>query len=299
MRLVVTGANGAVGRAILSRARAERPRPLDVIAAVRSERAAAALRPPAGPAVSVARVCYDDATSLAAAFDGAAAVIHLAGVLVERPDASYEAANVETTRRVADAAKRCGVAKLVFVSAVGADPRSTNRYWRTKGEAEELVTASAVPHTVLRVPMLLGRGTEAAAALCRRVRRRVVPLLSGGRTLQQPLDVEDLARAAIFAAHPGVADSRILELAGPVVVPDRAIVERAAALMGRRIGILPVPTRAVRLALAVVRHAGRGLSPDVIEVLTTDTRVDPFPAARELGITLTQLDDAIRHSLAP
>jgi len=299
MRLVVTGANGAVGRAILRRARSHRPAPLEVVAAVRSERAAAELRALLAPAASVARVSYDDAASLGAAFDGASAVIHLAGVLVERPDSSYEAANVETTRRVADAARRSGVGKLVFVSAIGADAKSPNRYWRTKGEAEALVRASAVPHTVLRVPVLLGHGTEAAAALRRRLGRRVVPLLDGGRTLQQPLDVHDLARAAIVACPPGIAENCSLELVGPISLPDRAIVERAARLTGRRIWIISVPTPPVRLALSVLRRvAVRGVSPDVLEVLTTDTRVDPAPAAGELGVALTGLDDMIRHSLA-
>jgi len=300
MRLVVTGANGAVGRAILRGAHSHQLAPFEVVAAVRSERAAAELRPLMPPETTIARVSYDDAASLRAVFEGASAVVHLAGVLVERANSSYEAANVETTRRVADAARRSGVRKLIFVSAVGADATSANRYWRTKGEAESVVRASAVPHTVLRVPMLLGHGTQAAAVLRRRLGRRVVPLLHGGRTLQQPLDVDDLARAAVVACDAGIAENCSLELVGPVSLPDRAIVERAARLTGRRIRIISVPTRPVRLGLSVLRRvAARGASPDVLEVLATDTRADPVPAARALGIALTGLDDMIRHSVAP
>jgi hypothetical protein len=55
-----------------------------------------------------------------------------------------------------------------------------------------------------------------------------------------------------------------------------------------------VPVPAARLALAVLRRAG-----DALEVLTTDTRLDPAPAARALGLTLTSLDDMIRESLEP
>ena len=295
----MTGANGAVGRAILRSAPSHRPAPPDLIAAVRSERAAAELRSVAG-AARVVRVSYDDGASLGAAFDGAIAVIHLAGVLVERQGSSYEDANVETTRRVAEAAKRCDVARLVFVSAIGADERSANRYWRTKGEAEAVVRASGVSHVILRVPMLLGRGTEAAVALRRRLDHRLIPLLGHGRTLQQPLAVDDLARAALVACDPVVAKDRTLELVGPASVPGREIVERAARLMGRRVRIVPVPVWPVRLALAVVRRAGgRGFSPDALEILTTDTKLDPAPAARELGIALTSLDDMIRASLQP
>ena len=298
--LGVTGANGAVGRAILRAAARPGTAPLAVRALVRSARAAEAVRPHLGPAGRVACVSYRDPASLEAALAGVAALIHLVGVLVERPGSSYEEAHVETTRRVVDAARRRRVGTLVLVSALGADPGAANRYWRTKGEGEAVVRASGLAFTVLRVPLLLGRGTEAAAALGRRLRRGRAVLLGGGRTLQQPLDVDDLARAALAAAAPGAATGRTLELVGPVALAERELVARAAGLVGRRCRIRSVPTGLVRLALALrQRLAGPGFSTDALEVLTTDTRVDPAPAAKALGLVLTGLDDMLRESLAP
>jgi uncharacterized protein YbjT (DUF2867 family) len=134
----------------------------------------------------------------------------------------------------------------------------------------------------------------------RRLRRRWGWLLDGGRTLHQPLDVEDLARAAIAACDPGVATNRTLELVGPVAVPMRQIVERAARMRGGRVRIVALPASPLRLALRVVRGVtGRGFSPDVLEVLTTDTRLDPLPAARALGLELAPLDRMIERSLEP
>src|SRR5207237_5476412 len=98
---------------------------------------------------------YDGGASLGAACEGAAAIVHLAGILVEGSASTYEDAHVETTRRVADAAKRGGVARIVLVSAIGADARSANRYWRTKAEAEAIVRAYGFSHTWLRVPILM------------------------------------------------------------------------------------------------------------------------------------------------
>ena len=142
--------------------------------------------------------------------------------------------------------------------------------------------------------------SRAAGALRRRLGHRMVPLLGHGRTRQQPLAVDDLARAALIACDSSVARDRTLELVGPVSVPGREIVERAARLMGRRISVVPVPVGPVRFALAIVRRAGgRGFSPEALEVLTRDTKLDPAPAARELGIALTSLDDMIRESLRP
>ena len=73
----------------------------------------------------VVRISYDDPGSLDAAFQGASAVIHLAGILVETPDSTYEQANVASTRSVVEAAKRSGVQKFVLVSATGADETSS------------------------------------------------------------------------------------------------------------------------------------------------------------------------------
>jgi NADH dehydrogenase len=292
--VAITGANSAAGRAILRRAACDAA-PIEIVAAVRSERAARTL---GGAASRVACISYADPASLEAAFRGASAVIHLAGILVERPGSSYEEANLATTRAVAEAAARSGVRHLVLASAVGADPASANRYWRTKGEAEAVVRASGLPHAILRIPLLLGRGTEGAAALRRHLRRSNVVLPAGGRTLQQPLDVEDLARAAIAAASAAIDPGRALDLVGPVSLAERELVERAAHLLGRRVRVWAVPTRLVRLALALrQRLAGPGFSADALEVITADTRVDPVPAATALGLRLTPLDEMIRHSL--
>jgi NADH dehydrogenase len=295
MRVAVAGANSAAGRAIV----AARWHHLDLVAVVRSERAAASVRALDG-AARVACLSYEDAAGLDAALRGTSAVVHLPGVLVERAGATYEAANVGTARRVAAAARRAGVGKIVLVSAVGADPRSANGYWRTKGEAETVVRACGVPYTVLRVPMLLGPGTEGAAALRRRLRGVTTWLVDGGRTLQQPLDVDDLARAAVGACDPRVARDATLDLVGPVAVPAREIVARAARARGRRIRVVPVPARPLRLALRLLRRAvGHGVSADVLDVLTTDTSLDPTTAARVLGIDLTPLDRMIERSLEP
>ena len=289
----MTGANGAVGRAIV---RAAPSRHVEVIAAVRSERAAEDVRA-LGSAASVVRVSYDGHATLVRAMENAAVVIHLPGVLFERPGSTYEGANVETTRRMTQAATEAGVRKIVLVSAVGADERSSNRYWRSKAYAEAVVGTSGVLFTVLRVPMLLGRATEAAATLRRRLRHGTIPLLDGGRTVHQPLDVDDLAHGALRASADGVASGHTLDLVGPAAVTMREIVERAAATTSPRVRVVPVPVRAVRLVARVLR--GRGSSPDVLEVLTTGTRIDPTPAVRALGIELTPLDHTIRESLRP
>ena len=294
----VTGANGAIGREILRLLREDRVRGdgRAVVACVRSERAERQL--PVLPEGSrVARVDYDDDASLDRAFDGVQSVIHLTGVLIEAPGSTYERANVETTHRVVDAARRASVAKLVLVSATGAHATSANGFYRSKARAEALVRASGLSHTILRAPLVLGPGTEGAAALRRSAAQSAPRLPGGGRHLQQPLHVTDLARACLHASEPGCARDRVLQLVGPEVLQDRALVERAAAELGRSVRVRSAPLPLLRVLLRLRGLVAGGFSADALEVVTTDTDLDPKPAADALGIALTPVAQQIRDSL--
>jgi uncharacterized protein YbjT (DUF2867 family) len=298
MKVVVTGANSAVGQAILRYGATAAPE-MTFLAVVRSQRAAEQIKPLLANGNAIARVSYEDAESLDAALRGASAVIHLPGVLMETRDSTYEQANVESTRSVLESARRSGVQKFVLVSATGANEASANRYYRTKGQAEVLARESGLPYTVLRAPLLLGPNTAGAAALRRNVSRSRAKLIGGGRHLQQPLYVDDLAQAAVMAAtKPSVAENLTLHLVGPVPLEERELVERAARLLGRKIRIGSIPKSLISLVLAIRRRMGQpGFSRDVLEVITGDTRLDPQPAAKELGIQLTGIDEMIRASL--
>lgn len=287
-RIAITGANSAVGCEMLRCG-------TGLVACVRSERAELALPEFDG---EVARIDYGDPQSLARAFEGAEAVVHLPGILIEQAASRYEQANVETTRAVVESAGECGVRKLVLVGAIGADADSPNRYYCSKGRAEECVRASPLAWTILRAPLVLGPGTEGAAALRRNSSGAVARLLGGGRHQQQPIDVGDLARAALRAADPDTARNRVLEIAGPEALPDRELVERAARARGRELRIRSVPIWLMR-ALLKLRGlvSGPGFSVDVLDVISADTKIDPKPACDALGIELTSVDDMVKRSL--
>jgi uncharacterized protein YbjT (DUF2867 family) len=298
MEVVITGANSAVGQAILRCGPLQSGSAATFIAMVRSKQAADQLRRQVDGASRVVQASYDDPASLDAVFTGASAIIHLAGILVEKPGSTYEQANVVSTRSVVDAARRNSVQKLVLISATAADENSSNRYYRTKGQAEALLRASGLPYTVLRAPLLLGPSTAGAAALERNIRGGKAKLIGGGRNFQQPLYVDDLARAAIAACEPPVAKNLTLDVVGPVSLPERELVERAASLFGRKVQIRSVSKGLLSLLLAARRLVAKpGFSRDALEVITSDTRLDPQLAARHLGIELTDIDQMIRNSV--
>ncbi len=297
-RIAVTGANSALGRVLLERARL-RP-DVEIAALVRSAGAESELGALLNGRTHSVRVDWSDASGLRAACQGASSVVHLAGILIESHATRYREANLETTRALVGAARAAGVAKIVLVSAIGADPESRNGYWRSKGEAEALVRASGLSYTILRCPLVLACDGAGVRALLREVNARVVPLPGGGAYREQPLDARDLADGALNAAlSPGCARDAVLEVVGPESLPMRELVLRGARIRKTHPIIVPVPLGLLRAILGLrTRLLGPGFSPDVIDVMTSDANLDPAPAAKALGIALRPLDETLAHSLA-
>ena len=288
-RIAVVGANSAVGTALLAQVAAGGA--LDAVAAVRRPEVVGGL--PQSPRISPRVVDYRRSDDLADAFAGAAAVVHLAGILFESRTSDYRSGNVEVTRAVVEAARAAGVGHIVFVSSLGADPRSRNGYFRSKGEAERLVAESGLDATIIRTPLLLGSGTAGGRALVAAASGPAARVLGGGAHRLRPLDVDDLCRAVLGCCERPAAGVRTCDLVGPETLTHRELIERAAGCLGREARVRSTPVWLARLAARVAGLVRKGgLTPAVIDVITSDETVDRNAAA-ELGVSLTPLPDTL------
>lgn len=289
----VTGANGNLGRRLLGTELA-----LPWRALVRSARAAGQVEALCG---DVRQVDYTDASMLADALAGCRGVVHLVGVLRETAANPYRQAHEGTCRALAEAAGRAGVQTIVYLSILGAEPESPNACLASKGRGERILREGTVPATTLRVPMVLGEGDYASAALAARARRRFNVLLRAG-SLEQPIYAGDVVQAVcnVLSLSPGDAAARY-DLAGPEWLARAALVHRAAAVLGRRTRVLSVPLGLGMAAAWVLERltANPPVSRAMLGVLDHDDRIDPAPAAAALGLALTPLDEALRRCLSP
>ena len=288
-QVAVTGANSAVGRALLARLAGDDG--LRVVAVVRRQAAVASL--PRSPRIAAAVIGYDQPDRLRAALGGVDCVVHLAGILFETRASDYQRANVDTTRVLVAAARAAGARHIVFVSSLGADPDSPNGYFRSKGEAERLVAGAGVAATIIRTPLLLGPDTAGGRALLRDASRPAVRLLGGGAHRLRPLDVDDLCAAVARCCREPSAGARTYELVGPTLLTQRELLRQTARLLGRDLAIRSTPVWLARLGarLAGLIRTG-GLTPAVIDVITSDEAV-PRNADGDLGIDLTPLSDTL------
>jgi uncharacterized protein YbjT (DUF2867 family) len=249
VRIAITGANGFVGRHVIA-ALLEGEAPDEIRAIVRDPDRARSELTSAG--LDLRRADVTDPASLAGVFDGVDVVVHTVAIPTERK-ASFERVNAEGTRAVVREAERAGVRKIVHLSAIGASPESPYPFLRSKGQGQAAVTASAVPHVVLRPSVLFGPGDDFFPRLRFSLRFPVVPLPGGGVARFQPLHVLDLARTIVVAARGPVAG--IFELGGPLPVTYRELLEETMRAYRIRRPTVPLPVALMKPAAFVLERA--------------------------------------------
>lgn len=298
--IVVTGANGQLGRALLAEL-ADQGRS-DVRALVRSQRARATIDALGlDPAPEVRIVDYASPKGMEEAIRGANAVVHLVGIIKEMPGTRYVEAHERTCHALALAASRAEVRRIVYLSILGASPDSENVCLASKGRAESLLLDDRVATAVLRVPMVLGGDDPASGSLRRQARSDTVWLPGGGRTLQQPIDQRDLVRAILAAceAHPG--RHYALNCGGPECLAHRNLVLRAGRLWNTSPRIRSVPLPIARFAVACLERVLRNppVTLPMFDILQHDDRVETEPFRRKLDIELTPFDQTLAELIGP
>ena len=298
-RVLVSGANGHLGRRLIRRLARDATTPTPVCAVVRSQRAADALGEVRGCQIEI--LDYRDPDALARAADGCRLAVHLTGIIKETKHNRYPDAHEATCRALVQAAATAGLERIVYLSILGSDPESPNACLASKGRAERILLEAETPTVILRVSLVLGPGDDSARMVRAEARARLLPLLGNGSTRTQPIYADDVVDAIVAAlARPGLRDVA-LDLAGPESLSQREFIARAARLYGRPPILIPVPI-AVASGLAWLAErlmTSPPLTPAMIGVLRHDDCVDTAPACRELEIELTPLDEQLRRSVGP
>jgi len=226
--------------------------------------------------------------SVAAAVRDADVAVNLVGILYERGRQRFDAVQAQGAQAVAHAAKLFG-ARLIHVSAIGADENSRSHYARSKAAGERLVRAALDDAVILRPSILFGPEDDffnrfaALAALS-----PVLPLPGGGHSRFQPVFAGDVAAAVARAVDGAVKAGVSYECGGPQVRTFKELMEFILATVERRRLLVPVPFALMKLQAAFLQFLPKPpLTPDQVELLKYDNVVSD--AARREGRTLEAL----------
>jgi uncharacterized protein YbjT (DUF2867 family) len=242
------------------------------------------------PTVEIVEANVHDRAALAFHFTGCDVAVNLVGILNEqgRRGAGFQHAHAELAQKVANAARSQRLARVLQMSALGADPSGPSHYLRSKGEAERAIRALApeIDFSIFRPSVIFGPGDSLLnrfAALLK-LTAGFMPL-ARAQARFAPIYVGDVAEAFLGALHGGAASGQTLQLCGPQVLTLADIVRITADTMGRRAYILALPDAVARLQARVMELLpGKPFSIDNFRSLTLDSVCTEDGCAR-LGIT--------------
>jgi NADH dehydrogenase len=302
-RVFVTGGSGFVGSSVIG----------ELISRGRAVNALVhrGILPASDPLLREVRGDVFDPDVLDHAMRQCEAVIHLVGIIMEKPmqGVTFQRMHLEATQAAVDAAKRNGIRRYIHMSALGSRPGAVSDYHKTKWQAEEFVRGSGLDWTIFRPSLIHGPGgfmeMEANWA-----RKKAPPFVAmpyfgkgllglGGSGLLQPVYVHDVSRAFVDALEKPQTIGKTYELAGPDRFTWPQLHQASAiALTGHRRLTAPLP------AWFAKALAGIGLGPmlkfskDQVIMSQEDNVGDSAPFERDFGWSPKSFEMSLKEYVA-
>jgi uncharacterized protein YbjT (DUF2867 family) len=227
--------------------------------------------------------------SVKAAMRDSHVAINLVGILTESGGQTFEAVQAKGAEAVAAAASAEG-ARVVHVSAIGADADSASAYARAKAAGEAAVLTASPSATILRPSLVFGpedQFTNRFASMARM--SPAIPLVGGGLTKMQPAFVGDVATAVADAVDGKTKPGATYELGGPEVLTMREIMETILDITDRDRALVSLPFGLAKILAMFLQFAPGALklTADQVELLRVDNVVSD--AAKAAGLTFEGL----------
>jgi nucleoside-diphosphate-sugar epimerase len=231
--------------------------------------------------------------TLPPALEGVVGVVHLAARTHARRAREYEEVNVLGTRALIGAARRAGVARIVYASTRAIGPPG-GAYSRSKAEAEQVVRESGPEHSIVRLPELYGTGARLGVdAIVDRVRRgRLVPLVGAGDYELCPIPLRDAVEALAAALESAAAAGKTYTLGGECM-SMRAFALRCATALDSPSRIVGVPVAAVALACRLAVFLPLPVYPDQLSRLRAPKSPLSPEAEEELHFRPPRLEEGL------
>ena len=290
MRVYLTGATGFVGSYVLK----------ELVRAGHSVQCLVRGKPrklsAQGADVEQVEGSLTDPSSLGGTMEGCEAVIHLVGIIDQKPSkgVTFEAIHYEGTKAVVNEAVDAGISRYVQMSANGARSDGVSPYQTTKWKAEEYVKSADFEHwTIFRPTLIFGDPGADNPEFASRIARQLVkpfpilPVFGDGEFKMQPISIEEVAAAFVQALTLDQAGGKSYCAGGKEEVTFNELLDRITEGVGHaRKRKFPQPLSIVRPAVHTLGKVGLlPISPDQFEMLVEGNTCDSTAFYRDFDVT--------------
>jgi nucleoside-diphosphate-sugar epimerase len=305
MKVLVTGANGFVGRVVCACLREKNHTAVEALRVVHE------LAP---SRVAVGNI--DAETDWHAALTGVEVVIHLAarvhqmGEVDAAAEEAFRRVNVAGSVRLARQAAAAGVKRLVFVSSIKVNGEATygkpyraedvpapeDAYGRSKLEAEQALAAVAAETglelVVVRPPMVIGPIAKGNLPVLLKALSRGLPLpLASVRNRRSLIGVRNLAAVLVRCSEMSQAAGEVFLVADKPALSTAQLIRHLGEGLQRRVWLWPFPVALLRCCAGLLGRRAQ------VDRLTQDLEIDTEKVSRLLDWQGEEsIEEALRNA---
>ena len=248
MVVLVTGATGFLGRQVVRELLARHQQVRCLVHTPGRERVFS------DPSLQIHYGSVTDLDALGAACQGVEAVIHLAAIIQQKANATFEEINRRGTANLVAVCRELGGLKhFILVSAIGATSNPSFRFTHSKWQSEQEVINGGLPYTILRPSIIFGEGDAFLNSLAALVRVfPLVPVPGRGRNRFQPIAAADVARCLALTLDRDFLKGKTVEIGGPDQPSYNEILGIVARTMGQPRGRIHLPVWLMRPNVALM-----------------------------------------------
>jgi len=290
-KILITGASGFIGSRLTKALLAEgadlrcllrRPSPL-----------------PAGAESAIGDLLKPD--SLPAAMEGIDTAYYLVHSMAGGR-AGFEARDRAAAVNFTKAATAAGVRRVIYLGGLGDTSGELSEHLQSRIEVGEILSSASFATTFLRAAVIFGAGGASFEMIHSLVKH--LPIMITPRwvsTKCQPIAVGDVINYLVGCIHEERTAGGTFDIGGPEILTYREMMERFAAIEGRRLLIIPVPVLTPKLSsywIGFITPIKPSIAMPLIEGLANEVICLDNRIRELLPFRLTPYDEAVRIALA-